>query len=105
MLLCNEGDNLSDHSPLFMGLDIAFMYIPGQRMQPDTKPSWKCANESKIHSYKVLLIDMLGNICVRHEALQCNGMTCTKHNDLMNNVLTNELYTDGPIHPRYLILS
>ena len=77
----HEGDNTSDHSPVFMYLDIDCEHVATDDKTFVSKVSWKRATESSLHLYKCTLRSKLDRVDIPYEALHCSFNTCIMHNN------------------------
>jgi len=75
----NEGDNLSDHIPVVVHIDVNICSSHVEERVFSKKISWKKAKYTDILSYKCLLSDLLNNIYVPVNAMNCTNMFCKDH--------------------------
>lgn len=75
----HEGDNLSDHSALCMGLDISTVCETLSSDDPVFSPSWSSASLENIRDYQISLDSILESIIIPWEAFTCQNYFCTKH--------------------------
>jgi len=75
----HEGDNLSDHSPIVMNINLNVQYSLSEERAFNKKVSWKKAKETDILSYKQVLYKLLNKIDVPLNAVHCNNMLCKEH--------------------------
>ena len=80
----HEGDNLSDHSPLFLELNILAEDVVETQSARVPKPNWKLASDHDIMAYKMILSEELHNIDVPFEVLFCRNPECTVHTEQVN---------------------
>jgi hypothetical protein len=88
----HEGDNLSDHSVVTMGINIPIVYVEEPiNTKANPKLKWECANDQHINDYKCALDCLLGHVEIPWEAIRCNNVFCTDHNDSIdlfhNNII------------------
>ena len=79
----HEGDNLSDHCPISMrlNLDLENMPVVNQFNNNNIMLDWSRATENDINSYQEKLDEHLLNINVPPDLVGCHDLTCTNHND------------------------
>ena len=74
----HEGDNLSDHCPVILELNLSFV---GSAMQPRThvpRIAWHRAKEQDITDYRRVLTTLLTNVTLPRDAALCTDpATCT----------------------------
>ena len=75
----HEGDNLSDHCPLVLELNVLVDYdVPRPRCYV-RKPNWKTATDVDILAYKGRLHSLLENINIPRSILYCTDLLCKTH--------------------------
>lgn len=80
----HSGQNLSDHSPIFLELDFPFgiEYVaPSSKARPP-KLCWDRAARSLPH-YESRLRKLIGGLVVPSDALSCNDLTCSVHQQVI----------------------
>ena len=74
----HEVDNLSDHSPLQMQLNVAVTCFASTSQKPTVKkPAWQKANDKHLAHYKSVLMDHLSRISVPSSTVICRNVRCT----------------------------
>ena len=82
-------DNLSDHIPLSLDLNINCNYLKTKEITHQAKVAWYRVNINDTVKYKSCLDKELRNIKVPHEALQCKLLHCTEHDIVINEFHNN----------------
>ena len=82
-------DNLSDHIPLSLDLNINCSYLKTKEITYKAKVAWYKVNINDTVKYKSCLNKELNNIKVPHEALQCKLQHCTDHSNMINEFHDN----------------
>jgi hypothetical protein len=72
----HDGDNLSDHHPVQLELNIEIQYSENCEARPNAKPSWCRAKHEHLLSYKQQLRTELSRVTPPLEALTCNQFDC-----------------------------
>ena len=80
----HDGDNLSDHSPVFLSFDFCVEHTSNDVSNPARKPNWKMARDIDVAAYKMVLFDKLRDVNVPFDVLQCNDVECTVHDGAIN---------------------
>ena len=80
----HEGDNLSDHSPVIMGLDTLCQQTGTEPRRFESKCSWAIATDADKLKYKNTLEILLRVIKIPHDALGCRDVNCVKHNNAIS---------------------
>ena len=75
----HEGDNLSDHSPLFLEINIPADHVVESHSAHVPRPNWKLASDRDIIAYKMILSEELSGIDIPFDALFCRNSDCTRH--------------------------
>jgi exonuclease III len=73
----HRGDNLSDHDPVFLRLNLNSRFLSLTEHVSTERPAWYKADERDIHSYKTALVNHLALIAVPVEADACRNVMCT----------------------------
>lgn len=83
----HDGDNLSDHDPIMLSLNIDWNSIALTKRQAVAKIAWGKASSCNIDDYKRTLRDRLGSVLPPSESLSCHNVMCRdkKHIDQLNN--------------------
>ena len=80
--ILHDGDNLSDHCPVVINLNMNTHHVDCNNIQFEPKP-WKCAQEHHVTKYKNCLNDVLCNVSIPN-ACVCHTMKCHEHkNDII----------------------
>ena len=84
-----DGENLSDHLPVFVELNVDVSYRMTERPVPAPKVNWKVATDDHISAYKQLLSEMLHRVNIPYNVLQCRQVHCsdTQHAAHIDNYL------------------
>jgi len=81
----SEGDNLSDHFPIILELNIPCSHLPhGTRDDVrfnGNRPAWHRANDPERRLYKVALRESLSEIRLPHNAIACRNFECAEHSE------------------------
>ena len=85
----HEGDNLSDHCPLFLRLNIGCHHQQFTAKNHPPKLAWHRATEQNIVEYKQLLALLLSEIHLPHAAFQCEDPAVCTHRDELKQFSTN----------------
>lgn len=80
----HEGDNLSDHSPVLLDLNVTVENVMSPRAQAAYKPAWNCSTDMQVDQYKMLVKNLLGKVSIPYEAIACTDLECTQHFDCIN---------------------
>ena len=75
-------NNFSDHIPVKCVIDYVMSY--SENVNPvcnQSRPAWKKATVNQLSNYSQLLDEILGEIHVPFDAIQCNDIFCNLHND------------------------
>ena len=80
----HEGDNLSDHSPVYMSIDVQCNKVKVESRQYQPRCSWSMATDCEILSYKETLGSLLKEIDIPVEAILCHNKNCVEHYDEVN---------------------
>lgn len=75
----HKGYNPSDHSTLFMSVNIPPPVIYDTTIKSEIKPDWGKVSQDHIADYRALLSDLLDGIVIPHEAIMCQHLKCTEH--------------------------
>ena len=75
-----RGDNLSDHIPVSLSLDIDVCYSHEIKSVLNEKLLWSAATDLDIDQYKRKLDIELSSIVLPVDALYCSKLTCNEHN-------------------------
>ena len=97
-------DNFSDHVAVRCMLNIDASDLEVTCIKPSSSvevPLWKCAKECDIANYHARTEELLDNIVLPADALQCNDVMCTDHyveicnfhDDIINSLLQSSLDT------------
>ena len=79
-------DDFSDHTPLKLDLSVNVYYNEKVSRTHISSTAWhKCSNVLK-QEYVDLLDNLLLQINIQHEAITCDAVNCTQHNDFINNM-------------------
>ena len=73
----HRGDNLSDHDPVFLQLNLNSRFLSLTEHVSSARPAWYKADERDINSYKTALVNHLALIAVPVEAAICRNVMCT----------------------------
>ena len=94
----HDGDNTSDHSPVFVSLVFKVELLTSRNEHAPKRPSWKKATELHKAAYKERLSELLSQVRVSYDVLDCdlfacenaahNEMVARYHKDLMNALST-----------------
>ena len=76
----HEGDNLSDHSPVVVSLDVSVNHVCTEKTFVQ-KPAWYKADESDMIKYRSILFAKMNDISIPHDALVCSENSCCEHYD------------------------
>jgi len=79
----HEGENFSDHSPLFLRLTLPHEQFEVERVFNRKKLSWSRATLEHKQRYSVALRGKLADIEIPIEALHCHGATCPREHSAM----------------------
>lgn len=78
----HEGDNLSDHCPISMWLNIDLDHIPVVNQANNVNMlDWGRVSKNDIILYQEKLDEYLVNINIPPDLVGCHALTCTNHND------------------------
>jgi hypothetical protein len=78
----HEGDNLSDHYPVLLELQIDVEYSKcNTQPSPRPSPSWRRADQQHIECYREHFRNELQRVEAPAEALVCRQFNCTEHLD------------------------
>jgi len=72
-------DNMSDHDPLFLELELIVTCCKLSSPKNQPKPSWNKATSEHIAGYKRLLCDNLHDVVLPTGALLCHNLCCHDH--------------------------
>lgn len=75
--ICEDVDNVSDHSPLVLMLNIDFSSFKPLHLTYKPRRNWKNASNNDIHKYQCSLDTCLSMIDIHSYCLQCNDLLCT----------------------------
>ena len=99
----SEGDNLSDHSVVYIKLSIDVTYFSVTAASSKDKLQWEDASDIALDNYKHKLDCILFNVFVPNEALDCNDYFCSNskhlsdiklfHNSIINACLESSFGT------------
>jgi hypothetical protein len=88
----HRGDNLSDHDPVFLRLNLNSRFFSLTEHVSTERPAWYKADERDIHSYKTALVNHLVIIAVPVEAAACRNVMCTDPSHVSGiNTYTNQI--------------
>ena len=77
---CHDGDNLSDHSPLSMSIEIDVASEAVEHEEPSgTHFNWDRTTEIDITLFQNELNQLLGAIEIPNDLLECRDLRCTQH--------------------------
>lgn len=86
----HDGDNLSDHVPIRLTLDIPLVYTPIEKPSGHSKKlCWRKAKPSSIEAYSKHLSRGLLSVSVPVDAIECCDPLCTDHHDAISKYFTN----------------
>ena len=92
--ICHDGDNLSDHNPLFLSLKIHI--IPQQNSHITdtlvTKPDWKTCTPDMLNSYSYKVSNLLQKVPITEGVLCCNTLCCKSHDKDIEEFCNNIIY-------------
>ena len=86
----DDGDNLSDHCPVVIEINVKCKYEKIYRSSRDSlkeKVQWGNASELDKDNFRHLLNEMLDNIHIPFEALHCLDLHCIRHSTEFRNYL------------------
>ena len=90
----HDGDNLSDHNPLFLSLKIN--NIPQHNNQITdtlvTKPDWKSCTPDMLNSYSNKVSNLLQQVSITGGILYCNTLCCKSHDKHIEEFCNNIIY-------------
>jgi hypothetical protein len=72
----HDGDNLSDHHPIFFSLDIDIPMLRSADKIYREKISWQKANDDNLSYYKQTLSELLASVNIPVAALDCHNPVC-----------------------------
>ena len=75
----HDGDNLSDHSPVFLELSVNTAYmsqISDTRAHAGSRPSWQRASADHIAAYRRRLEEFLNSVHIPTEVFNCSPYEC-----------------------------
>ena len=75
-------DNLSDHSAIYINLDVPAEYFTSHPTPTADKPQWNKANNTDICNYKCCLDTMLSKIDIHWDTLYCRNLKCSNTSHL-----------------------
>ena len=81
----DDGDNLSDHLPIIMSIDMNFDYISrrSKDLEKECKRKfkivWNDAKSQDISNYKDVLSDLIDNLTFPSECFNCSNFSCKSH--------------------------
>ena len=83
----HDGDNLSDHDPIMLYLNINWSSIALTKRQATVRAAWTKASQSDITEYKLALREKLNSVQPPSESLTCHDTKCcnVEHIAQLNN--------------------
>ena len=83
----HDGDNLSDHDPIMLTLDIDWSSIALTERRATAKAAWGKASARNLTEYKQMLHDKLNSVLPPSESLTCQDLMCCneQHVAQLNN--------------------
>lgn len=75
-LVRHDGDNLSDHDPIALSLNINWSSIALSKRRVTVKVAWAKASQFDIGKYKHMLQDKLNSVLPPVESLTCHDVMC-----------------------------
>lgn len=87
----HEGHNLSDHSALVMALNISVEHCSQTQNDNDSvqRPQWHLATPENLAAYKNRLNQLVGEIIIPNDCVQCEDFFCERHGDDLNAFYTD----------------
>ena len=80
----HDGDNLSDHSPVYLKLKIDTKHLSGNNKIFEGRPKWDAADKGSLEMYRNCLSVLLCDINIPMEAINCVNMNCKEHIESIN---------------------
>ena len=86
-----DGNNLSDHFPIVLYVDISqsLTYLEETLLDNNDVFNWKAASDENIKNYKTLLDEMLSSVYIPDTIVNCNDRFCNSHNDFITQTLND----------------
>ena len=78
----HDVDNLSDHEPLFLVIQLVTDLITVTKRVTNDKVAWHKANEDRLSAYQVALANNLAALSVPIDAILCRDVCCTNNSHL-----------------------
>ena len=77
----NDVDNMSDHNPIILKLEMCINEVLDDDWSPSVNDSvnWEMASEDEINNYKTKLKQLLCDIPIPWSAIHCNYYHCNSH--------------------------
>lgn len=86
----HDVDNLSDHDPILLHLDLNVQYVGFAAKLYTPRASWKKASDLNLSHYRSALSRNLANLHLQTEVFTCHDMNCSNshHFCVINDYLT-----------------
>ena len=81
-----SGDNVSDHIPLILKLDMDISYLKTHKKEFKPSVAWHKCDITHTDNYKNDLDRLLLRVNPRNEAISCNKYDCTLHKDYIQEL-------------------
>lgn len=85
----HDGDNLSDHSPVVMRLDIGCQFQQGTPRSHVPKVAWHRATDQNIGEYKQILAMLLNTVECPYDAMDCETPNSCEHRGEIDAYIRN----------------
>ena len=86
----HHAENTSNHSPIFVKLDVGHLHVSVESCTPNPRTSWSKASEEAKNKYRAAVATKLQGIQVP-ESNNCNNLHCKEHTDMIANYAVGAL--------------
>ena len=74
--VCHSGHNLSDHSPLYVSLNVAVICYDYDNSFVENKLQWQKASAQDLQPFQIIVESKLKELCLPFDVLNCRNLNC-----------------------------
>lgn len=95
LFMMHDVDNMSDHEPLCLMLELRVMRLKYSNVKHMPRPSWAKASDENISAYQAMLRVRLNDIVIPRDVLLCSDRMCCSSDHLDSLTTYASLITDA----------